>query len=199
MSPLSDEDERLLLGIARRSIEEAVRGEILGELQDASGALLEKSGAFVTLRNQGLLRGCIGHVDPDEPLARCVAECARAAALHDPRFAPVTAPEIPNLSVQISVLSTLFDIGPEEIEIGRHGLHVSSGFHRGLLLPQVAVEWNWDRERFLDETCAKAGLPADAWRRGVRIQGFTTFVFADDGPSVAHSPDATVQPQSQRN
>jgi AmmeMemoRadiSam system protein A len=197
MSPLSDEDERLLLGIARRSIEEAVRGEPPVELQGVSGALLEEAGVFVTLRNHGLLRGCIGHVDPDEPVARCVAECARAAALHDPRFVAVTAPELPNLSIEVSVLSTLFDILPEQIEIGRHGLHVSSGFHRGLLLPQVAVEWSWDRERFLDETCIKAGLPADAWRRGARIRGFTTCIFADDSHSAAHSSAASLHPASQ--
>jgi uncharacterized protein len=199
MSPLSDEDEQLLLGIARRSIEEAVRGETPADLQGISGALLEKAGAFVTLRNQGSLRGCIGHVDADEPLARCVAECARAAALHDPRFAPVTAAELANLSIQISVLSPLFDIHPQEIEIGRHGLYVSSGLHRGLLLPQVAAEWNWDRERFLDETCAKAGLPSDAWRRGARIQGFTTWVFADDGCPAVDSAAASLHPHSRRS
>jgi AmmeMemoRadiSam system protein A len=197
MSPLSDEEERLLVGIARRSIEEAVRGETPADLQGISGALLEKAGAFVTLRNQGSLRGCIGHVDPDEPLARCVAECARAAALHDPRFAPVTASELPNLSIQISVLSPLFDMRPEEVEIGRHGLYVSSGLHRGLLLPQVAAEWNWDRERFLDETCVKAGLPADAWRRGARIQGFTTWSFADEGYAAADFAAGSGQLRSQ--
>jgi len=191
MSPLSDEDERLLLEIARRSIEAAVRGERPGDPQGISGALLEKGGAFITLRNQGSLRGCIGHVEPDEPLARCVAECARAAALHDPRFAPVTAAELQNLSIQISVLSPLFDIRPEEIKIGRHGLYISSGFHRGLLLPQVAVEWNWDRERFLEETCAKAGLSPDAWRRGARIRAFTTSIFANDDRPVADSPAAS--------
>ena len=90
-----------------------------------SGALFENAGAFVTLRNHGLLRGCIGHVEPNEPLARCVAECARAAALNDPRFAPVTTAELPNISIHISVLSVLFDIRPEEIEIGRHGLYLS--------------------------------------------------------------------------
>jgi AmmeMemoRadiSam system protein A len=181
MSPLTDEDEQLLLGIARRSVEEAVRGAAPASLEGVPPALLENAGAFVTLRNRGSLRGCIGHVDPDAPLAACVAECARAAALHDPRFAPVTASELPDLSIHINVLSPLYEIRPEEIEIGRHGLYVSSGLHRGILLPQVAMEWNWDRERFLDETCAKAGLPAGAWRRGARMQGFTTSAFGDEG------------------
>lgn len=181
MSSLSGEDERLLLGIARQSIEKAVQGTFPADLREASGALLENAGAFVTLRSHGSLRGCIGHVDADEPLARCVAECAKAAALHDPRFKPVTADELPNLSIQVSVLSPLFDIRPEDIELGRHGLYISSGLHRGLLLPQVAVEWNWDRDRFLAETCAKAGLPVDAWQRGARVRAFTTWVL-DEHP-----------------
>jgi AmmeMemoRadiSam system protein A len=179
MSPLTDEDEQLLLGIARRSVEEAVRGATPANPQGVSGAVLEHAGAFVTLRNRGALRGCIGHVDADEPLARCVAECARAAALYDPRFPPVTAAELPDVSIHISVLSPLFEIRPEEIEVGRHGLYATWGSHRGILLPEVAVEWNWDRERFLSETCAKAGLPSDAWQRGAKIQGFTTCGFGD--------------------
>jgi len=193
MSPLSGEDGQRLLGIARQSVEEAVRGASPGDLGGVSGALLENAGAFVTLRNHGLLRGCIGHIEPNEPLARCVAECARAAALNDPRFAPVSAAELPDLSLHISVLSPLFDIRPEEIEIGRHGLYVTLGFHRGILLPQVPVEWNWNRERFLSETCAKAGLPHDAWRQGARIQGFTTWNFTDRS-----SPDVDAELASPR-
>jgi AmmeMemoRadiSam system protein A len=199
MSPLSDEDGQRLLGIARQSIEEAVRGASPGELRGVSGALLESAGAFVTLRNHGSLRGCIGHVEPNEPLARCVAECARAAALHDPRFAPVTAADLPDTSIHVSVLSPLFDIRPEEIEVGRHGLYVTLGFHRGILLPQVPVEWNWDRERFLSETCAKAGLPPDAWRQGARIQGFTTCNFADHSSPDVDAKLASSHPHSQPN
>ena len=197
MSPLSDEDGQSLLVIARRSVEEAVRGPASLSLGGLPPALFENAGAFVTLRNHGLLRGCIGHVEPHEPLARCVAECARAAALNDPRFAPVTAAELPDLSIHVSVLSPLFDIRPEEIEIGRHGLFVTLGFHRGILLPQVPAEWNWDRERFLSETCAKAGLPPDAWRRGARIQGFTTWNFADHSSPEVGPELASSRPQSQ--
>jgi len=191
MSPLTNEDEQLLLGIARRSVEEALQDACVGHPQGVSGALLERAGAFVTLRNRGALRGCIGHVDPDQPLAACVAECARSAALHDPRFPPVTASELPSISICISVLSPLFEIRPEEIEIGRHGLYVTLGLRRGLLLPEVAAEWNWDREHFLSETCAKAGLPTDAWKRGATIQAFTTCSFGDKLSAVVETAPNT--------
>jgi AmmeMemoRadiSam system protein A len=181
MSPLSDEDGHRLLGVARRALEESVRGKDLPEVHEFSGAALERAGVFVTLRNQGALRGCIGQVEPCESLVETTVKCTAAAALHDPRFSPVDASELPDLSIEINVLSRPFDIRPEEIEIGRHGLLVSSLFARGLLLPEVAVDWNWNAERFLDETCRKAGLPEGAWRRGARIQAFTTQVFAEPG------------------
>jgi AmmeMemoRadiSam system protein A len=183
MSPLSDEDGQVLLRIARRSLEEAVRGQGIPDLRGFSSALLEKAGAFVTLRNQGALRGCIGQVEARESLVITVAECSSAAALHDPRFLPVDPSELPHLVIEINVLSPPFDIRPEEIEIGRHGILVSTQFTRGLLLPEVALEFKWDAERLLDETCRKAGLPAGAWRKDMRIQGFTTQVFAEAGPA----------------
>jgi uncharacterized protein (TIGR00296 family) len=102
-----------------------------------------------------------------------------AAALHDPRFSPVSAKELSALRLEISVLSPLEDIAPEQVEVGRHGLLVSRGGQRGLLLPQVAVEWEWDGEHFLAETCLKAGLPPDAWQHGARIQAFTAQVFKE--------------------
>lgn len=188
MSPLSDEDGQILLRVARRALEEAVSWHRLPAWEGFSGEGLGKAGAFVTLRKHASLRGCIGQVEPREPLVRVVAECAVAAALHDPRFPPVTPPEIPELSIEVSVLSPLFDIRPEEIEVGRHGLLISSGLERGLLLPQVALEWNWDRERFLQETCRKAGLPGDTWRRGARLQAFTTRVFAETHQKSTPSP-----------
>ena len=181
MLPLSDEDGQSLLGVARRALEDAVRGAPPPNLRGFSGALLEKAGAFVTLRYQGALRGCIGQVEACESLVVTVAECSAAAALHDPRFLPVDPSELAHLAVEVNVLSPPFDIRPEDIEIGRHGLLVSSLFHRGLLLPEVAIEWNWDGERFLQETCRKAGLSPGAWRREARIQAFTTQVFAEPG------------------
>lgn len=188
MSPLTEEEGRTLLGIARQAIEAAVVERRQPEVEGYSGKLAEPGGAFVTLRREGELRGCIGHVEADEPLARTVANCAASSALYDPRFPPVFPAEVPHLGIEISLLSPLTDIAPEQIEIGRHGLMVSSGFRRGLLLPQVPLEWGWDREEFLDQTCVKAGLPANAWRGGARIQGFTTQIIAEpDDASVASS------------
>jgi AmmeMemoRadiSam system protein A len=181
MSPLSDEDGRSLLGIARRALEQGVRGLGLPERQGFTGALAEQAGAFVTLRHRGALRGCIGQVEASQPLALTVAECGVAAALRDPRFAPVDPSEVADLAIEINILSPPFDIRPDEIVIGKHGLLVSSLFSRGLLLPEVAVEWGWDAERFLDETCRKAGLHAGTWRGNVRVQGFTTQAFAEPG------------------
>ncbi|HEV2178116.1 MAG TPA: AmmeMemoRadiSam system protein A [Terriglobia bacterium] len=179
MLPLTEGEQQLLLQIARRAIEEGVPGERRIRLEPGSGSLCEPRGAFVTLRLAHALRGCIGHVEAELPLCETVAECAVAASQHDPRFAPVTAEDLAELRIEISVLSPLADILPGEIEIGRHGLLISQGFRRGLLLPQVALEWKWDRERFLAETCCKAGLARDAWRHGARIQAFTTQAFAE--------------------
>ena len=136
-------------------------------------------GAFTTLHLNGKLRGCIGYVVPTHSLYRTVAETARAAAFDDPRFSPVTADEAADLEIEISVLSPLRPIRPEEIVVGRHGLVIRKGFRRGLLLPQVPVEWGWDRETFLAQTCKKAGLALDAWEQGAEIQAFTAEVFGD--------------------
>lgn len=129
------------------------------------------------------MRGCIGYIEPQKPLYRTVCECALAAALHDPRFDPVSPSELPSIKLEVSVLSPLEDISPEQVEVGRHGLLVSRGFQRGLLLPQVAVEWKWDARKFLEETCTKAGLPTDAWCHGARVQGFAAQVFGEPRPA----------------
>jgi uncharacterized protein len=181
MSPLTDEDGCRLLRFARRSLEESIRGKGAAEVHEFSGALQKQAGVFITLRNRGVLRGCIGQVEPRTSLLETVAECTASAARHDPRFPPVGTSELADVAIEINVLSPPFDIRPDEIEIGRHGLLISSVFARGLLLPEVAVEWNWNAERFLDETCRKAGLPEGAWRRDARVQGFTTQVFAEPG------------------
>jgi len=137
------------------------------------------SGAFVTLRDGSGLRGCVGRVEAATPLYLTVRECALSAAFHDSRFDPVRPDEIAHLQIEISVISSLEQIQPGEIEVGRHGLMISEGASRGLLLPQVAVEWNWDRTRFLEETCGKAGLPPNAWKHGAHIFAFTAQVFAE--------------------
>ena len=125
------------------------------------------------------LRGCVGYAVPIAPLYRAAAETARAAAFEDSRFLPVTKEEALELEISLSVLSRLFPIHPEAVEVGRHGLVISLGARRGLLLPQVAVEHGWDRETFLEQTCRKAGLPLDAWRKAATVEAFTAEVFAD--------------------
>ncbi len=179
MLPLSEADQQSLLRLAREAIEQSVRNHHLANIKAPGDALRQKCGAFVTLHERGRLRGCIGYVEPVKPLYQTVRECAVAAALEDPRFDPVSLSEIPSLQLEISVLSPLFDIAPEKVEPGKHGLLVSEGHLRGLLLPQVAVEWGWDKDRFLEETCVKAGLAPNAWREGARIQAFTAQVFGE--------------------
>jgi AmmeMemoRadiSam system protein A len=172
---------------ARQALEEGVLHHRQAEVLEPQGALRENHGAFVTLRKAGRLRGCIGYVEALKPLYQTARECAAAAALRDPRFNPVTPEELPDLRVEVSVLSPLVDLPIDQIEIGHHGLQVSRGFQRGVLLPQVAVECKWDRRRFLEETCIKAGLPPDAWRHGVRIQAFTVQVCSEP-PELACTP-----------
>jgi len=114
------------------------------------------------------------------PLFKVVQECAVAAATEDPRFPPVSPKELSFLRIEISVLTPLFPILPDEVEVGRHGLMVEQGRMRGLLLPQVPVEWGWDRETFLDQACVKAGLPPSAWRHGATLRAFTAEVFGEE-------------------
>ncbi len=143
---------------------------------------MEPRGVFTTLYLGDQLRGCVGYALPIRPLYLAVAETARAAAFEDSRFWPVTTEEASELRISLSVLSRLFPISPGQVEVGRHGLLISDGARRGLLLPQVPLEHGWDRETFLDQTCRKAGLPLDTWRRsGVDIQAFTADVFGDEG------------------
>lgn len=178
MLPLNEADQQRLLHLACQALEQSVREFELSEVEEPEGALGESRGAFVTLWKAGRLRGCIGYIEAQKPLYQTVRECALAAALRDPRFDPVDPEELPALRLEISVLSPLFEISADRVEVGRHGLLVSQGSRRGVLLPQVAVEWKWDRERFLEETCMKAGLPPDAWQHGARIQAFTAQAFA---------------------
>lgn len=172
------QERQLLLRLAHQSIEAALEGRQL-DPTPPSEHLAEEHGAFTTLHLHGKLRGCIGYVFPTQSLYRTVAETARAAAFDDPRFEPVTADQAPELKIEVSVLSTLKPIAPEEVVVGKHGLVVMQGSRRGLLLPQVPVEWRWDRETFLSQTCMKAGLVPDAWLRGAELQAFTAEVFGE--------------------
>jgi AmmeMemoRadiSam system protein A len=139
----------------------------------------EMRGVFTSLYLAGQLRGCVGYVISQSPLYRTVAETARGAAFADNRFCPVTLEEAAQLAIELSILSSPQPINPEEIEVGRHGLLISQHAHRGLLLPQVASERQWDRLTFLEQTCRKAGLPADAWQSGAVVQAFTAEVFGE--------------------
>ena len=174
----SPAERRILLQLAHRAIAAGVENFRL-DLTPPSEHLAQPRGSFTTLHLHGKLRGCIGYVIVKYSLYRTVAETAQAAAFNDPRFPSVTAEEASQLEIQISVLSALQPIDPEQVVIGRHGLMVSQGGRRGLLLPQVPLEWGWDRETFLAQTCLKAGLPQDAWRQGAELQAFTAEVFSD--------------------
>ena len=187
---LTETQQKNLLRLARGAVESSVRNQRREEIVTPSDVPDERCGVFVTLRCGESLRGCIGHIEVLNPLAQTVRECALAAALRDPRFDSVTPDELAGLRIEISVLSPFVDIAPEQIEVGVHGLLISRGAQRGLLLPQVATHWNWDRERFLKETSRKAGLDEDAWRHGAKIQAFTAQVFAEPDIYAAFSPDA---------
>jgi len=184
-SEFSSEQRRILLRIAHDAILSVVERRPFADTPPALRGLAEARGVFTTLYLGGELRGCVGYAMPVAPLYRAVAETARAAAFEDTRFSPVTREEAFKLEVSLSVLSPLFPIHPEAVEVGRHGLVISQGGRRGLLLPQVPGEYGWDRETFLGQTCRKAGLPLDAWRKGATIEAFTAEVFSDAG--VAHS------------
>ncbi|MBD3177043.1 MAG: AmmeMemoRadiSam system protein A [Armatimonadia bacterium] len=179
---LSQDERRTLLDIARRSLSEAAAGATYRPPTDLPPTLLAPGAAFVTVRAwDGQLRGCIGQTEAVAPLAETVAQMAQAASQQDPRFPPVAPGEVDGLRVEISVLSQPEPIDPADIEVGRHGLVIERGVARGLLLPQVASERDWDRETFLDHTCLKAGLPAGAWREaGTRVLAFTAEVFGED-------------------
>ncbi|OFV94448.1 MAG: hypothetical protein A3G76_16145 [Acidobacteria bacterium RIFCSPLOWO2_12_FULL_65_11] len=175
----SETDRGLLLRIAREAITAHVC-VITASAMERAEVLDRPGGAFVTIHKQRELRGCIGHVEANEPLGRVIPRCAVAACSSDPRFPPVIASELPHLLVELSLLGPLEPVlAPDEIEIGRHGLVVERDWHRGLLLPQVATEWRWDRTTFLAETCHKAGLSRDAWRHGVQLWRFEAEVFGE--------------------
>jgi AmmeMemoRadiSam system protein A len=162
---LSEQDKKKLHDLARQSIAAGLEGKSPPPLTDISTMLREPRGAFVTLHLQGRLRGCIGLIEAVKPLAETIQEMALSAAFCDPRFPPLTSQEYKDIALEISVLSPLQQIkNVEEIQVGVHGLYIRQGPYRGLLLPQVATEYHWDRDTFLQQTCVKAGLPPMAWK-----------------------------------
>ena len=178
LQEFSREERDFLLGLAHRAIAAAIHKSELS-IEPPSAHLAEPRGAFTTLYRRGELRGCVGQVFPISRLYRTVAETAQAAAFQDTRFHPVTAEELPELKVSLSILSLLTPIRADEVEIGKHGLLVSMSGIRGLLLPQVPLEHGWDRIQFLEQTCRKAGLPSNAWQSGATLEAFTAEVFSD--------------------
>jgi AmmeMemoRadiSam system protein A len=182
MLSLSEDERSRILELALQSLREAVGEHRLAALIPTDGIFGTPCGVFVSLHVEGKLRGCIGTVESSEPMGKSIVQCAASAALHDPRFAPMRAEEVERADIEVSVLSPLQPIQVQEIVIGKHGLLIQHGRQRGLLLPQVATEHSLSREKFLEETCKKAGLPRDAWKASETvIYGFTCEIVGNSG------------------
>ncbi len=178
---LTDAEKSTLLKLAREAIAQYLANGRRAALPKAEGLLAEKCGAFVTLHKRGQLRGCIGNMIGIRPLVETIQEMAISSATEDPRFRRVTPDELADIDIEISVLSPLKRVKEvNEIEVGTHGILMRRGMYQGVLLPQVATEWGWDRDEFLAHTCEKAGLPMDAWRDPeTSIEIFSAEVFGE--------------------
>jgi len=185
MIELNREQQLALLALARRTIAGALDGkglpeaDMAGEFGDPIFA--EKCGAFVTLHAGGALRGCIGYIRGIKTIPETIIDMANASAFRDPRFPPLRKQEYELIDIEISIMSPIEEVRDvSEIVVGRDGLIISAGHRSGLLLPQVATEYGWDRKTFLEHTCYKAGLPGDAWRaKGTKIEKFAAQVFGE--------------------
>ncbi len=176
---LNQAEEKELLAIARQTLESYFETGKAPDFEVKSSQLKEPYGAFVTLKKNGQLRGCIGHLEADKPIYQVVSEMAISAAFQDPRFPPLEKAELDEVAIAISVLSPFERVkNVEEIVVGRDGLLIKKGFSSGLLLPQVPVEWGWDRDEFLRQVCRKAGLPPDAWP-DAELYRFSAQVFGE--------------------
>ena len=183
MPSLSEVESRTALQLARNAVVEAVSHRKPPHQTKHNGIFAERRGVFVTLHVRGCLQGCIGVVEPEEPLGDAIVRCATSAALEDPRFAPMRAEQLGDLTIEISLLSPPALISPQAIEIGHHGLLIVLHAQKGLLLPQVAIEHRLTREQFLEETCRKAGLQRESWRDPEAcLFGFTCEVFSESQP-----------------
>ncbi len=179
-SVLTREQRQALLDVARQAIREHLARGRAFRPEHGDPALDVPAGAFVSLHVDGNLRGCIGNLYDQEPAAQTVSRMAVEAATRDPRFPELRVDELRRVDIEISVLGPLVRLAPEDVVVGTHGLYVVSEHRRGVLLPQVAVDHGWSRERFLSETCRKAGLAADAWQGSdVKLFGFEAQVFSD--------------------
>jgi AmmeMemoRadiSam system protein B/AmmeMemoRadiSam system protein A len=176
---LSAEDKKTLHHIARTVVENRAKGKPVPEFKVETPILNESRGAFVTINKKGQLRGCIGYIEGRGPVYKTVEKMAEEAAFRDPRFDPVKERELPELEIEISVLTPLKKITDiNEIEVGKHGIYIKKGWNSGLLLPQVATDYGWDRLTFLEHTCQKAGLPTNAWKeKNMEIYIFSADIF----------------------
>jgi AmmeMemoRadiSam system protein B/AmmeMemoRadiSam system protein A len=177
---LDEAEQKYLLALARQSLEACVNGKKLAPPKPADPKLTRDSGAFVTLKKHGALRGCIGYIEAVKPLYEAIAEMAESAALRDPRFNAVKPTELGEIDLEISVLSPLRPLKSiDEIVVGKHGLVLTSGLRRGVLLPQVPTEQGWNRDQFLEGLCRKTGVPDRAWEKGAKLEVFTAQVFGE--------------------
>ena len=180
---INEADERPLLAIARQALEARVAGDPPPRV-DCIGALALRCGAFVSIHNGDELRGCLGRLTPTSPLGATLVYLGGAVADSDPRFPPVLLDELRWLHLEISLLTPERPVSSiDEITVGQHGIVVEHGRSRGLLLPQVATEFGWDSETFVQHACMKAGLPQHAWKAGARILVFEARIFAESDPA----------------
>ena len=175
----SEADRNSIIDLARKTILAVASGEELPAVPDGE-VFRRDGGAFVTIKKNDALRGCIGHFTGTGSLGKTIIEMSASAAARDPRFSPVGPEEVDDLEIDISLLSPMIPADPEDVISGEHGVYIKFGFRSGTLLPQVAAEAGWDRETFLTHTCLKAGLPPDCWKRdGVQIFTYTAEVFCE--------------------
>jgi AmmeMemoRadiSam system protein A len=177
---LSEQDKKAMLTIARNAIARRLGHPTETPAPEITPSLREEKGVFVTLRKGGRLRGCIGNIEGRKPLHEAIAELALESAFGDPRFPGLRPEEFSEIDIELSILTALSKVeSVDRIEVGKHGLYIRKGFHSGLLLPQVATEYGWDRKTFLEQTCWKAGLPEDAWKEDAEIYVFGAEVFGE--------------------
>lgn len=181
MISMTDDQKKNMLAAARKAMADKLGIDCPAQPDLSDGVFNEQYGIFVTVHKFSQLRGCIGYVKGERPLRDAVNDMAISAAFRDPRFPELTAAEYDEIDIEISVLSPLEEVDSlEEIEVGTHGLVITRGYHSGLLLPQVAVEQNWDRFSFIQNACYKAGLPHDAWQQeDTVIEKFSALVFGE--------------------
>lgn len=179
---LNDEEKKELLILSRKTLETYYANGKIFQYTPANSRLNELHlGCFVTLKKMGNLRGCLGNFSSKDPLYLNIQKMTISSAREDPRFDPVKKDELKDINIEISVLYPMMEIkNIDEIQVGRDGLYVEQGFFRGVLLPQVATEYGWNKEEFLSHTCIKAGLPPSAWKnQGIRIFRFEADVFGE--------------------